>query len=387
MNRARLTLSCFLAYFALSGTLAPIGILAEPAAHVLGATLAEVVRALGYFSIGTLTGAVAALWVLPRFRLRRLMISTYVLATGCLFALGALASHLAVISGLLLVVGICLGIGLAQGALMISRLFDDDQRASMLVATDASFSLAGFLMASLSVYLLASNADWYSVYLVIGGVTVAIVFLVRGGDFSQVEAFDEAAAEPMLERVRWATPVWLLMTALFFYTLGQTTLLTWLPAFGASDLGLTPSLAGGLVGNYWLGMFIGQLLTVGIVLRLGVSRMVVVGALGCFSLSVALIYLPDEMIQKQFVALLWGIANFGLLKCIISKASESFRIVPATLVSMMLLAASVGTALSPVLSSRIVESGGLGLGIGLAHFSLGLVAVFVLASVLIRTRN
>ncbi|MGB2329664.1 MAG: hypothetical protein ACPH3H_03070, partial [Pseudomonadales bacterium] len=76
MNRARLTLSCFLAYFALSGTLAPIGILAEPAAHVLGATLAEVVRALGYFSIGTLTGAAAALWVLPRFRLRRLMIST-----------------------------------------------------------------------------------------------------------------------------------------------------------------------------------------------------------------------------------------------------------------------------------------------------------------------
>lgn len=386
MNRARLTLSCFLAYFALSGTLAPIGILAEPAAHVLGATLAEVVRALGYFSIGTLTGAAAALWVLPRFRLRRLMISTYVLATGCLFALGALASHLAVISGLLLVVGICLGIGLAQGALMISRLFDDDQRASMLVATDASFSLAGFLMASLSVYLLASNADWYSVYLVIGGVTVAIVFLVRGGDFSRVEAFDEAA-EPMLERVRWPTPVWLLMTALFFYTLGQTTLLTWLPAFGARDMGLTPSLAGGLVGNYWLGMFIGQLLTVGIVLRLGVSRMVVVGALGCFSVSVALIYLPDEMIQKQFVALLWGIANFGLLKCIISKASESFRIVPATLVSMMLLAASVGTALSPVLSSRIVESGGLGLGIGLAHFSLGLVAVFVLASVLIRTRN
>ncbi|MGB2330851.1 MAG: MFS transporter, partial [Pseudomonadales bacterium] len=315
-----------------------------------------------------------------------LMISTYVLATGCLFALGALASHLAVISGLLLVVGICLGIGLAQGALMISRLFDDDQRASMLVATDASFSLAGFLMASLSVYLLASNADWYSVYLVIGGVTVAIVFLVRGGDFSRVEAFDEAA-EPMLERVRWPTPVWLLMTALFFYTLGQTTLLTWLPAFGARDMGLTPSLAGGLVGNYWLGMFIGQLLTVGIVLRLGVSRMVVVGALGCFSLSVALIYLPDEMIQKQFVALLWGIANFGLLKCIISKASESFRIVPATLVSMMLLAASVGTALSPVLSSRIVESGGLGLGIGLAHFSLGLVAVFILASVLIRTRN
>ncbi|MGB1189079.1 MAG: MFS transporter, partial [Pseudomonadales bacterium] len=207
MNRARLTLSCFLAYFALSGTLAPIGILAEPAALVLGATLAEVVRALGYFSIGTLTGAAAALWVLPRFRLRRLMISTYVLATGCLFALGALANHLAVISGLLLVVGICLGIGLAQGALMISRLFDDDQRASMLVATDASFSLAGFLMASLSVYLLASNADWYSVYLVIGGVTVAIVFLVRGGDFSQVEAFDEAA-EPMLERVRWPTPVW-----------------------------------------------------------------------------------------------------------------------------------------------------------------------------------
>ena len=386
MNRARLTLSCFLAYFALSSTLAPIGILAEPAANALGASLAEVVRALGYFSIGTLAGAAAALWVLPRFRLRQLMIGTYAIATFCLTGMGLFAADIAVISGLLLVVGLCLGVGLAQGALMISRLYDDEQRASMLVATDASFSLAGFLMASLSVYLLASSVRWDAVYLVIGFATFMVVLLAWSGDFSKVEALEQVA-DPTLERPRWPVPVWLLTFALFFYTLGQATLLTWLPAFGERELGLTASLAGSLVGNYWLGMFIGQLLTVGIVLRLGVSRMVVVGALGCFSLSLALIYLPSEMIQKQFLALLWGVANFGLLKCIISKASESFRLVPATLVSMMLLAASVGTALSPVLSSRIVESGGLGLGIEFAQFSLGLVAVFVLASVLVGTRD
>ncbi len=386
MNRARLTLSCFLAYFALSSTLAPIGILAEPAANALGASLAEVVRALGYFSVGTLAGAAAALWVLPRFRLRQLMIGTYALATFCLTGMGFFAADIAVISGLLLVGGLCLGVGLAQGALMISRLYDDEQRASMLVATDASFSLAGFLIASLSVYLLASSVQWTAVYLVIGVATLMVVLLAWSGDFSKAEAL-ERVADPTLERSRWPVSVWLLTIALFFYTLGQTTLLIWLPAFGERELGLTASLAGGLVGNYWLGMFIGQLLTVGIVLRLGVSRMVVVGALGCFSLSLALIYLPDEMIQKQFLALLWGIANFGLLKCIISKASESFRLVPATLVSMMLLAASVGTALSPALSSRIIESGGLGLGIEFAQFSLGLVAVCVFASVLIRTRN
>ena len=72
MNRVALTLASFLAYFALSGMLAPIGILVEPGAVALGVSAGEMVRTLGFFSSGTLAGSMAAVFLLPNVRLKDL---------------------------------------------------------------------------------------------------------------------------------------------------------------------------------------------------------------------------------------------------------------------------------------------------------------------------
>ena len=65
MNRVTLTLASFLAYFALSGMLAPIGILVQPSAAALGVSAGEMVRTLGFFSTGTLAGSLAAVSCCP----------------------------------------------------------------------------------------------------------------------------------------------------------------------------------------------------------------------------------------------------------------------------------------------------------------------------------
>ena len=54
------------------------------------------------------------------------------------------ARRFRVIGCLSSLLGLCLGIGLAQAALVISRIYSETYRPSMLVATDGSFSLAGF---------------------------------------------------------------------------------------------------------------------------------------------------------------------------------------------------------------------------------------------------
>ena len=75
MNRVALTLASFLAYFALSGMLAPIGILVQPSAAALGVSAGEMVRTLGFFSTGTLAGSLAAVVLLPSVKLRTLTLS------------------------------------------------------------------------------------------------------------------------------------------------------------------------------------------------------------------------------------------------------------------------------------------------------------------------
>ena len=123
MNRIKLTLACFLAYFALSGTLAPIGILAKPAAQMLQVSVADMVRSLGMFSSGTLMGSIAALFILGRVPLKQLTLCLYGLSACCVVALLTLADNLKMLSGSLMVLGLCLGVGLAQAALIISRLY------------------------------------------------------------------------------------------------------------------------------------------------------------------------------------------------------------------------------------------------------------------------
>ena len=379
MNRVALTLASFLAYFALSGMLAPIGILVAPSAVALGVSAGEMVRTLGFFSSGTLLGSVAAVLLLPNVKLKALTLSVYAAACCALLLLLFLPANLHVIGSLLAVLGFCLGIGLAQAALVISRIYSDTYRASMLVATDGSFSLAGFVTASAAVFLLSQGAPWESIYGLILVVVTAIFLAAFWLDFPE-NSDGKGSAPAGLSFRSWPKTVWFLAAALFCYTFGQSSFLIWLPSFAQADIGLSAAESGNLVGQYWLGMFIGQILTVVIVAKLGAVLMSVVGALGCFIVAVLLFTHPPNLVGPSTLALIWGICNFGLLKCVISQATLVFKEIPAGLIPSLLLAASLGTACSPLVSSWVVEALGLGAGLITGLISLALVLLLVVAS-------
>ena len=55
------------------------------------------------------------------------------------------------------------------------------------------------------------------------------------------------------------------------------------------------------------------------------------------------------------LAMLWGFFNLAMLKAILSFATLMVEVPSARLVSLMLLGATTGTAISPILTSQIVE--------------------------------
>jgi TsgA-like MFS transporter len=52
----------------------------------------------------------------------------------------------------------------------------------------------------------------------------------------------------------------------------------------------------------------------------------------------------------------WGFANLGLLKVVLSFATQMLRRPTARLISSLLLGATIGTAISPWVSSQIVAA-------------------------------
>ena len=380
MNRVALTLASFLAYFALSGMLAPIGILVQPSAAALGVSAGEMVRTLGFFSTGTLAGSLAAVVLLPSVKLRTLTLSVYGVACCVLLCLLLMPTDLRAIAAMLCVLGACLGIGLAQAALVISRIYSETYRPSMLVATDGSFSLAGFVTASATVFLLNQGAPWASIYGLILAVVLVIFVTAFWLEFPE-NVRSEDSEDAGLSVRAWPRTIWFLAAALFCYTFGQSSFLIWLPSFAQTSIGLSAAEGGHLVGQYWLGMFMGQILTVVIVVRLGAVKMSFIGALGCFMAAALLFTYPLSLVSPSMLALIWGVCNFGLLKCLISQATLAFNETPAGLIPSLLLAASLGTACSPLVSSWMVEALGVAAGMMTGLVSLAAVLLLVVAAI------
>lgn len=380
MNRLALTLASFLAYFALSGMLAPIGILVQPSAAALGVSVGEMVRTLGFFSSGTLAGSLAAVLLLPTVTMRRLTLSVYGMACCLLLLLLMMPTDVRAIGAMLGLLGACLGVGLAQAALVISRIYSETYRASMLVATDGSFSLAGFVTASATVFLLTQGAPWASIYGLILAVVLAIFVSAFWLEFPENVRSEDSEGAGLSVRA-WPRTIWFLAAALFCYTFGQSSFLIWLPSFAQAEMGLSAADSGNLIGQYWLGMFIGQILTVVIVVRLGAVKMSLIGALGCFLAAALLFNYPVSIVSPSVLALTWGICNFGLLKCLISQATLAFNEIPAGLIPSLLLAASLGTACSPLVSSWAVEAMGVAAGMITGLVSLAAVLLMVVAAI------
>ncbi len=348
-NKRRITLIAFLAYFVLSGMLAPIGIISQPMALSYGRPVAEITAQFSWLTGGDFIGAVLALFVFEWVDLRRMMVGIYALIAVGLLSLAHFDS-LTYGRVALGICGLCGGIGLAGAALTIARTYEAEQRASLLVITDGCFSVAGFVCGSIASYFVARHLGWSTTYQCIGALAVVIVVLCLLSRFPST-ARKTTAAEAA---VPWSLPVWLCVSGLFLYTLGQYSMLFWLPNYAGLQLGASADLAGSIVGKFWLGMFLGQVFVAWWVLRIGLRRLVAIAAVTTALGSIPLWSIPDPGLLPWF-ALLWGMGNLSMMKALLSFATTLVAVPDARLVSGLLLGATLGTAISPAVSSLVVQ--------------------------------
>ncbi|MEM8546766.1 MAG: MFS transporter TsgA [Pseudomonadota bacterium] len=352
-HTVRVTAACFLAYFTMSAMLAPIGILTTPMAAHYGVSVTEATSWFSALTLGILVGASGALAIPATMNFRRLFVGLYLVLAAALATL-ALQPAPVLLQAALAVVGAGCGVGLAAAAVNIARLYNGNQRASLLVATDGCFSIAGSVTPWLATTLLAASAPWGGVYAAIAAVAALIVALAGCSRFPQP---DTGIGPVAVASERWPLTAWLGIVALTCYTLGQYAILFWLPNYLDSTYGYPVTDGGALVGRFWTGMFVAQIAVSIIVLRLGTRVLLSVASVATMVGSIPLWQVAD-LGQLRWLAMAWGIANLGLLKLALSFVTEQFKTPTPRLVSCVLLGATAGTAISPSVTSHIVAMAG-----------------------------
>jgi MFS transporter, TsgA protein len=349
-NKRRITFVSFLAYFILSGMLAPIGIIAGPMATLLDQPITDVIARFSWLTLGNLAGAVLALFMFDWISLKRLLLILYSVILLSLLSFN-FSSDLTAIGLALGSVGLCSGLGLAGAALTISRSYNTDKRASMLVITDSFFSVAGIVCGALATWFVAREVFWAGTYQVVAAVSIVVLILVSISEFpSTTDEIKETSTT-----TKWPLTVWLCLTALFLYTLGQYSMLWWLPNYAETQLGATPEQAGNLVGLFWQGMLAAAIFVSWWVLKIGVRRLVIIASVGTALFSIPL-WLYGDIEALPILAFLWGFANLSMLKMTLSFATQMVDVPTPRLVSALLLGATLGTGLSPIITSQIVAA-------------------------------
>ncbi|MEM7282922.1 MAG: MFS transporter TsgA, partial [Pseudomonadota bacterium] len=211
-NTLRLTVLSFLAYFVMSGMLAPWGVISGSVADFFGTTETDVTERFGWLTGGNLLGAILALTVYHRFGIRALMLTLYALILASVVSL-LLAKDLQSIQVAFGVIGTCCGVGLAGAALTISLTYQAERRASMLVITDGCFSIAGYLCSAIAVLFVSWALHWSMTYQVVGFVALVIVLLSAFSIFPQANPTDSKGGHG------WPVTAWLCIGGLFLYTL------------------------------------------------------------------------------------------------------------------------------------------------------------------------
>lgn len=349
-NKQRITLVSFLAYFVMSGMLAPIGIISVQMAELFDRPTTDVTAQFGWLTFGNMIGAVLALIIFDVLKVRTVFLVIYVLIIASILSLN-FQDDLMKVGMALGVVGVCCGLGLASAALVISKSYDAERRASMLVITDASFSVAGFSCAALATTLIAAGVHWTGSYQFVAGVAGVILLLTFASKFP------DTATDNSVENngEAWPLSVWLCIGALFLYTLGQFSMLWWLPNYVQEELGASAEQSGFLITLFWLGLFVSQLVVAWWVVKIGVRKLVLIAAILTCLCSI-LPWTFGDLSILPLLTFIWGVANFSLLKLVLSYGTQMVNVPTPRLVSTLLLGATLGTAVSPWVTSRIVAA-------------------------------
>ena len=364
-SQIRLTLIAFLSYMIMSGLLTQAGVILNTIAAQLDMSAATTVSIFSWLTGGALIGTLLSMYLYTRFSVRRLLLTTYsvllLLGVALPFLTGAGYSTLAAV---FLSLGVCCGCGLSGGAVIISRIYRAQRRASAFIATDCAFSAAGFIFPTLAGWLLVRELDWTLSYLAVASLAVIILILAATTAFPDPHQAASTAGNdiPAPEREtalmqfkRILTPrVVCFAIGVCLYLIAQTTFLTWAPNYLMAYFDAQPEVAGQVVSNYW-GFSIFGLLTSVVLVNFIPTRIMLLVVSGIAIACTTAFLLIESVETFLTLGLAFGLLTTCIYKIAISVGTQQIADSPPMLVTLMLFSGSIGSTLAPVVSGLVVD--------------------------------
>ena len=352
VNKRRITLTSFLAYFVMSAVISPLGIVSAPIAGHYDIPVTTATAGFSYLTAGILAGTLVSLVIFDLFRLRHIVLGCSALTSVSLACIYLVDSYL-LFPVWLFLTGLACGVNLTAAIIVITNIYDTRLRASMMLLTDSFYSMAGVLSTWLAARFILHQLHWGSAYLLAFLVSLVIICIAWFSSFPSTSRREVPRTDNSTGKF-WPVEIFLVGGAILVYLTGFVTIYSWIPNYTQARFNLDAEVAGGLVSRLFLGMFIGQLVMFCLALKLAPARIIFIAGVLATLLSFSL-WSADSASHLSVSIVILGLVTGGLLKLIIAFGTILIASPSPRMISFLIFNSALGTALAPALSAIIVE--------------------------------
>lgn len=356
IDRVRVTATSFLSFFAMSSIISPLGLVNQAMAEEFSVDVAVTTAYFSYLTTGVLLGTFASLFVYSLLSLRGLHVSVGIALLAALSGF-SLAPKLWMLPGLFVATGICCGLLLAAAVIVLSKAYESANRARAMLLTDSFYSGAGVLAGYVAGTVIGRGGHWsmsYGLAMLASLLIVIIAMFARYPD--PVAPSDTSAARS--GRGEWPMAVFAVAGALFVYILSFIQIYTWMPVIASLKFAAAPEDAGSLVSRFFLGLFVGQLLTFAITFKVEL-RIVIAGLFMASIVTTVALLRVDSLYVAGVAMFALGLSSGGILKTVLSFGTQLVALPSTRMVSFLVLATAVGSSLGPAAGALVVRLWGI----------------------------
>ncbi|ANZ22718.1 transporter [Buchnera aphidicola (Diuraphis noxia)] len=355
INQTALTWISFFSYAFTGALIVVTGMIIGNISNYFHLSISQISNTFTFLNAGILLSILLNSWMIEYISLKKQLILGFFLTILAIVGI-VYSNHIMYFSINMFILGLVSGMTMSIGTFLITYLYSGRQRGSKLLLTDSFFSMSGMIFPIIAAYLLEKKVTWYWIYICIGGIYLFIFILTINVRFPNLKhKIDNNEQE---EKEKWNINIFLLSIAALLYILGQLSFISWVPQYITEIMNLNIIKTGSLVSKFWMSYMIGMWFFSFFIKFFNLHHMFI------FLSSISTLLMYSFINNKNFLALQCIIISLGFFSSaiytiIITLASLETKKPSPKVINFILLFGTMGTVLTFILTSPIVEKKGL----------------------------
>ena len=331
-----------------------LGLIIPGAAEHFGVEVTSMASQFTWFTGGVFVGYIVSFMIFDYFSIKIVLITCY-LASAAAIVLIHFSNNYELLAVWFVIFGVAISIAICGSGTLITQLFSDKARQTVLVAQDAMFNGGGVIFSAIATWFVTNSFPYSSTYLVIVGIIVFVIILSLVSNFEKDLTY--AVEDDKDVKTEWNIGIILIGVSLLLFMLAKISIFIWAPQFVEQKFNVDGAVSGQFMSNIFTAALIGSLAGTWLVSRINVKYLlysfIVVSTISVWMLTQA-----TDIDDVLLLAFVYGVSVSATFNAYMAFALTFVAVPTHRNIAYMLLMSGLGSSGAPLFSSKAVEFGG-----------------------------